>query len=123
MYLCTRNYGNGSVAQLNRASDYGSEGSGFESQRSHKLIKFQEEVFTQVSTSFSVYYVYIRHLCHLSIKGQTYCLTSELNRQIGQNWTECDKKVLHMVLHAHLKGCYTSSKFSFNVCVSEKMAL
>ena len=25
----------GSVAQLNRASDYGSEGSGFESQRSH----------------------------------------------------------------------------------------
>ena len=26
---------NGSVAQLNRASDYGSEGSGFESQRSH----------------------------------------------------------------------------------------
>ena len=37
---------NGSVAQLNRASDYGSEGSGFESQRSHNLIKFQEEVFT-----------------------------------------------------------------------------
>ena len=27
----------GSVAQLNRASDYGSEGSGFESQRSHNL--------------------------------------------------------------------------------------
>ena len=26
----------GSVAQLNRASDYGSEGSGFESQQSHK---------------------------------------------------------------------------------------
>ncbi len=27
----------GSVAQLNRASDYGSEGSGFESQRSHNI--------------------------------------------------------------------------------------
>ena len=26
----------GSVAQLNRASDYGSEGCGFESRRSHK---------------------------------------------------------------------------------------
>ena len=30
---------NGFVAQLNRASDYGSEGSGFESQRSHFLLK------------------------------------------------------------------------------------
>ncbi len=28
--------GNGSVAQLNRASDYGSEGCGFESRRNHK---------------------------------------------------------------------------------------
>ncbi len=27
---------NGSVAQLNRASDYGSEGCGFESRRNHK---------------------------------------------------------------------------------------
>ena len=27
--------GNGSVAQLNRASDYGSEGCGFESRRNH----------------------------------------------------------------------------------------
>ena len=47
-YLCTRNsetrltpYGKqnlkvGSVAQLNRASDYGSEGCGFESRRNHK---------------------------------------------------------------------------------------
>ena len=34
-YLCTRLKKYGSVAQLNRASDYGSEGSGFESQRSH----------------------------------------------------------------------------------------
>ena len=44
LYLCTRlkgtttckQHNKGSVAQLNRASDYGSEGSGFESQRSHK---------------------------------------------------------------------------------------
>ena len=34
-YLCTRLQEQGFVAQLNRASDYGSEGSGFESQRSH----------------------------------------------------------------------------------------
>ena len=43
-YLCTRFQENhsltawnrGSVAQLNRASDYGSEGCGFESRRNHK---------------------------------------------------------------------------------------
>ncbi len=37
-YLCTRNRKNafGSLAQLNRASDYGSEGYRFESYRSHK---------------------------------------------------------------------------------------
>ena len=34
-YLCTRISGLGSVAQLNRASDYGSEGCGFESRGSH----------------------------------------------------------------------------------------
>ena len=37
-YLCTRQTkGHGSVAQLNRASDYGSEGYRFESCRSHTL--------------------------------------------------------------------------------------
>ena len=30
---------NGSVAQLNRASDYGSEGCGFESRRNHENVK------------------------------------------------------------------------------------
>ena len=42
-YLCTRLKKYGSVAQLNRASDYGSEGSGFESQRSHN--KMQQRGF------------------------------------------------------------------------------
>ena len=37
LHSLTKRYG--SVAQLNRASDYGSEGSGFESQRSHFLSK------------------------------------------------------------------------------------
>ena len=37
LHSLTKRYG--SVAQLNRASDYGSEGSGFESQRSHFFIK------------------------------------------------------------------------------------
>ena len=37
-YLCTRQIKrHGSVAQLNRASDYGSEGYRFESCRSHEL--------------------------------------------------------------------------------------
>ena len=41
-YLCTRNYKRyGTVAQLNRASDYGSEGLGFESLRCHKRISQQ----------------------------------------------------------------------------------
>ncbi len=43
VYLCTRKSDNeelnGSVAQLNRASDYGSEGCGFESRRNHKDVK------------------------------------------------------------------------------------
>ena len=43
VYLCTRKSDNeelnGSVAQLNRASDYGSEGCGFESRRNHKRSK------------------------------------------------------------------------------------
>ena len=36
-YLCSPVCGNGAVAQLNRASDYGSEGCGFESLRRHKV--------------------------------------------------------------------------------------
>ena len=43
VYLCTRKSDNeelnGSVAQLNRASDYGSEGCGFESRRNHEKAK------------------------------------------------------------------------------------
>ena len=39
-YLCTRLQEQGFVAQLNRASDYGSEGSGFESQRSHQDVSW-----------------------------------------------------------------------------------
>ena len=38
-YLCTANE-KGSVAQLNRASDYGSEGYRFESCRNHSKAKF-----------------------------------------------------------------------------------
>ena len=34
-YICTRKNENGPVAQLNRVSDYGSEGSRFESWRGH----------------------------------------------------------------------------------------
>ena len=34
----------GSVAQLNRASDYGSEGCGFESRRSHRRRNSQKNV-------------------------------------------------------------------------------
>ena len=39
-YNCSSicNKKNGSVAQLNRASDYGSEGCGFESRRNHKRV-------------------------------------------------------------------------------------
>ena len=45
LYLCTRNsemicLRNGSVAQLNRALDYGSRGCGFESHRNHKEAVF-----------------------------------------------------------------------------------
>ena len=40
LYLCSRLIGKvGSVAQLNRASDYGSEGCGFESRRNHFKVK------------------------------------------------------------------------------------
>lgn len=39
-YLCIAIKKNGSVAQLNRASDYGSEGYRFESCRSHKKEPF-----------------------------------------------------------------------------------
>ncbi len=43
LYLCTRNSEQwlqfGSVAQLNRALDYGSRGCGFESRRSHTSIE------------------------------------------------------------------------------------
>ena len=53
---------NGSVAQLNRASDYGSEGYGFESRRSHKRfhenykgIKIEKEDVIHLTSSFSVY--------------------------------------------------------------------
>ena len=49
-YLCTRQMkGHGSVAQLNRASDYGSEGYRFESCRSHK------------ESSNTLFFLYINH--------------------------------------------------------------
>lgn len=53
-YLCTRNQNkNGSVAQLNRASDYGSEGYRFESCRRHKIM--QRPVFRQVAFCFRLH--------------------------------------------------------------------
>ena len=50
-YLCTRLKKYGSVAQLNRASDYGSEGYRFESCRSHNRAK---ENFTLCRVLFFV---------------------------------------------------------------------
>ena len=49
-YLCIAIKENGSVAQLNRASDYGSEGYRFESCRSHR------KKFHTHGTSFCVVY-------------------------------------------------------------------
>ena len=51
-YLCTRLKKYGSVAQLNRASDYGSEGCRFESCRSHS-----KEDITSCNVLFFVIYV------------------------------------------------------------------
>ena len=52
-YLCTRNYKRyGTVAQLNRASDYGSEGLGFESLQRHKV---SEGWILPILTYFVVY--------------------------------------------------------------------
>ena len=52
VYLCTRKSDNeelnGSVAQLNRASDYGSEGCGFESRRNHKREVFRPLFFIYI---------------------------------------------------------------------------
>ena len=113
---------NGSVAQLNRASDYGSEGSGFESQRSHKRfhvnykgIKIGEEDVIHLTSSFSVYYRLLRsgvqHTFLLSFRVRISCLTSWRNLAKG---TERYKKstlrykfVLHYVLHSNLEMCYT----------------
>ena len=53
LYLCSRLIGKvGSVAQLNRASDYGSEGCGFESRRNHKRMRWTIARFADCS-SFS----------------------------------------------------------------------
>ena len=43
--LHSQTKGNGSVAQLNRASDYGSEGYRFESCRSHQGVSFRSTFF------------------------------------------------------------------------------
>ena len=66
----------GSVAQLNRASDYGSEGYRFESYRSHKRfhenckeIKIGKEDVIHLTSSFSVYY---RH-CAAAYNIHLYC--------------------------------------------------
>ena len=44
----------GSVAQLNRASDYGSEGCGFESRRNHKKQGNSEQSFTLARYFFAL---------------------------------------------------------------------
>ena len=53
----------GSVAQLNRASDYGSEGSGFESQRSHKV--FQKGLHKRLKMRKRMLFVNILFFCIL----------------------------------------------------------
>ena len=48
--------GHGSVAQLNRASDYGSEGYRFESCRSH-----EKEFISDDELFFRIYFIVFRH--------------------------------------------------------------
>ncbi len=45
----------GSVAQLNRASDYGSEGCGFESRRNHKVRK--------MTSNYACHFLFFYRLC------------------------------------------------------------
>ena len=52
----------GSVAQLNRASDYGSEGCGFESRRSHRRRNSQKNVSSFFLDYYEGIYRYIYRL-------------------------------------------------------------
>ena len=63
-YLCSPKQRNGPVAQLNRASDYGSEGYRFESCRGHKKIKSAENQLFSVLfylAIFSIRLIYINN--------------------------------------------------------------
>ncbi len=63
-YLCIAIKKNGSVAQLNRASDYGSEGYRFESCRSHKERQHRKKLplFVFIKSLFKIK-VYSRGIC------------------------------------------------------------
>ena len=80
----------GSVAQLNRASDYGSEGCGFESRRNHKMQKITSRVYS--SSLFFVFWWLAR--------GRAWDRQSQFRLARGRAWDRqsqfvCDHDVVH----------------------------
>ena len=129
-YLCTRFQGttlkalnNGSVAQLNRASDYGSEGCRFESCRSHS-----KEDITSRNVLFFVIYAYdlknvLTRLCYTS------CYTLYNTRLCGCVTLPFYFSFiisLHLVVgHALLKSCFMASAnfLPFGYCCDERITV
>ncbi len=75
MYLCTRKQQkDGSLAQLNRASDYGSEGCGFESRGSHKAKRPQRRklYFSDLRSLLFVIIIRVALATHSFVGGHSF---------------------------------------------------
>ena len=101
----------GSVAQLNRASDYGSEGCGFESRRNH----FKERKSKDFLSFFCIFgffsYLWQKFTImedsvlnkYLDEIGKEELLTNEQERELSQKILNGDERALSKLVEANLK--------------------
>ena len=102
----------GSLAQLNRASDYGSEGCGFESRGSH-LKRENRKVFSPFFCVFEI----VLYLCkqkrfimddsalniYLDEIGKEQMLSDDEERQLSERIAKGDQRALSKLIEANLK--------------------
>ena len=118
---------NGSVAQLNRASDYGSEGCRFESCRSH-----DKEDITSCDVLFFLLYTYkiLWYTPKIARIPQsvfvTHCVTLRIEVVLHSPFYFSFIISLHLVVgHALLKSCFIASAnfLPFGYCCDERITV
>ena len=101
----------GSVAQLNRASDYGSEGCGFESRRNHSKERKSKDFLSFFGTFENYSYLWQKFTNmedsalnkYLDEIGKEELLTNEQERELSEKILGGDQRALSKLVEANLK--------------------